>query len=69
MAYNNRGIAWSRQGEINRAINDFTKTIELNPDAAEAYISRANAYLILMQNKKAITDFNTLILHQIDLEK
>ena len=30
--------------DYDKAIDDYTKTIELNPDDADAYYSRGNAY-------------------------
>jgi tetratricopeptide (TPR) repeat protein len=40
----NRGITHYEKGEYDLAISQFTKTIEINPRLAEAYVSRGNAY-------------------------
>jgi len=43
-AYNNRGMTYYKQKAYDKAIADFTKAIELNPDLAVAYNNRAHAY-------------------------
>ena len=42
--------------EYDKAIDDFTKTIELNPDSAGAYNNRGNAYSNLEQYDKVLKD-------------
>ena len=37
MAYYNRGLAYQLNGDGDRAISDFNKVIELNPNFAAAY--------------------------------
>ena len=44
VSYNNRGISYKEKGELDRALKDFDKAIELNPDFAEAYNNRGNVY-------------------------
>ena len=44
-AYYNRGIAYGDKGEYDKAIEDYSKAIELNPEYAEAYNNRGNAYV------------------------
>ena len=60
-AYNNRGIAYSDKGELNRAIQDYNKAIELKPDFAEAYNNRGVAYSDKGDFDQAIQDFNEAI--------
>ena len=43
-AYNNRGTAYVKKGEFDRAIADHDKAIEFNPNYAEAYFNRGGAY-------------------------
>ena len=31
LAYNNRGVAYSNKGEVNRAIADYRKALEIDP--------------------------------------
>jgi tetratricopeptide (TPR) repeat protein len=44
IAYHNRGDAYGLKGDVDRAIADYNKAIELNPNYAPAYISRGRAY-------------------------
>ena len=57
-----RGIAHRRKGQIKKAISDYTKAIELNPNHYSAYYNRGIAYF---QDKdqisKAIADFTKTI--------
>ena len=39
-AYNNRGIAWGKKGDLDQAISDFTMALEINPRYAQAYSNR-----------------------------
>src|SRR4030088_991426 len=43
-AYHNRAVAYELVGDIDRAIADYTKTIELAPEDAAAYDNRGRAY-------------------------
>ncbi len=38
--YNNRGIAYGEKGDVDLAIKDFDKAIDLKPDYAFAYNNR-----------------------------
>ena len=42
--YTKRGIAFYHSGDLEQAIADFTKAIELDPDDAKAYNNRGVAY-------------------------
>jgi tetratricopeptide (TPR) repeat protein len=44
-----------------RAIEDYNKTIELDPNYAEAYNNRGNAYSGLKEYERAIEDYNKTI--------
>ena len=57
--YYNRGLAHSKKGELELAIKDYTKAIELKPDYAEAYYYRAGAFLRLGNREKAKSDIAT----------
>ncbi|MYB96169.1 tetratricopeptide repeat protein [Candidatus Poribacteria bacterium] len=64
--YNNRGIDYRKEGELDLAIKDFDKAIELNPEFAEAYNNRGNAYDNKGDFDKAIVNFNTAIKFKSD---
>jgi Flp pilus assembly protein TadD len=36
-AYNDRGFAYADKGQLNQAISDLTKPLEINPNLALAY--------------------------------
>jgi tetratricopeptide (TPR) repeat protein len=55
-AYYGRHIAWKKLGELNRALDDINKSIELEPDPI-SYTSRAQVYRQMGDHKKAIEDY------------
>ena len=56
-AYVNRGTAYTHKGKYDRAIQDYDKAIELNPNHAEAYSNRGIAFLRKSEYDSAIQDF------------
>ena len=56
VAYHNRGDAYGLNGDIDRAILDYTKAIELNPNYAAAYNSRGRAYTRKGDYVRAVDD-------------
>ena len=60
-AYNNRGVAYGEKGEVDRAIADYTKAIQINPKFADAYANRCRAYNHKKEQGRAITDCNKAI--------
>lgn len=59
--YNGRGYYLFNQAKYNEAINDFNKSIELDPDDAHAYNLRGMVYMNNDRNNEAIDDFNKAI--------
>jgi len=59
--YYQLAAAYSRKGQYNEAISEYTKAIELNPKFAMAYVKRAAAYHRKGQYDQAIYDFNKAI--------
>ena len=53
----NRGDIYYAQGEYHKAIEEYTKAIELEPDYAEAYRYRGNAWARLGEFGRAIKDY------------
>ncbi len=54
--YLNSGLENSKKGEVELAIEDYTKAIEHNPDFAEAYYYRGGSWLRLEEWEKARSD-------------
>jgi tetratricopeptide (TPR) repeat protein len=42
--YSNRGVSYSKKGDYDLAIADFTRAMKLNPNAAIAYYNRGMTY-------------------------
>ena len=59
--YNNRGNAYSNQGELDRAIADYNKAIELDPELAPVYYNRGADYHSKGAYDRAIADYNKAI--------
>ena len=63
-AYMNRGVYYYVIGELNRALEDYTAAINLNPGSFAnrfAHRNRASVYIMLKEYSKALTDVNTAI--------
>ena len=60
-AYTNRGNAYGKKHQYERAIEDFNRAIELNPRHANAYSNRGVAYMHKHQYDRAIEDYNKAI--------
>ena len=52
-AYYNRAIAYTKVGNLNEALVDFTKVIELNPTNPAGYHNRAVCFYQLKEYNKA----------------
>lgn len=57
IAYNNRGLIQSQQGNLSNAVKDFTIAISINPEAKLSYLNRAVVYAKLGNTDKALADF------------
>ena len=60
-AYYNRGNAYEKKGQYDKAISDYSKAIEINPKYAKAYNNRGIAHAIRGQYEKTISDYNKAI--------
>lgn len=61
MGYYARGNAWYYQNNYDRAIDDFKRTIELNPMFHSAHDNLGNALLLKNEYSKAIDSYNKAI--------
>lgn len=55
-AYNNRGIYYVNNNELEKALKDFNRAIELNPNMAYLYNNRGATYVKLEMYEKALPD-------------
>lgn len=60
-AYNNRGLAFRSNGEIDRAIDDYSEAIRLKPDYYVAINNRGVALMSKGELDRAIEDFTRTI--------
>ena len=65
--FNQRGIAYFYKGQIDLAIADYTKAIELDPDPDDhkAYFNRYLAFKKKGQHDRAESDFNESVTRQL----
>jgi tetratricopeptide (TPR) repeat protein len=60
-AFVNRGIAYRRIGDVERAIRDYDEAIRLNPRAADAFNNRGNAFRDRDELERALRDYDEAI--------
>ena len=60
-AYYQRGRAYMRLHENKLALDDFNTGIEIEPEFAEAYLSRAETHERLNQTRRAESDYRRVI--------
>ena len=65
-AFVNRGIAYRRAGDIERAIKDYDEAIRLDSHYAQAYNNRGIIFLEMDEVDRAIADFNKAIAEEPD---
>ena len=61
VAFANRGLAYKRKGQWDRAIADYDEAIRLNPDLAETFANRGTAYYYKGQIGRALKDYHEAI--------
>jgi len=57
--YCDRGVVYMHLGQIEEAIKDFEKAIEINPESAEAYYNLISARLMKEDNTSSSSIFNS----------
>jgi Tfp pilus assembly protein PilF len=61
VAYNNRGVAYNKLGMTDKAINDFSRSVALDPSEFKAFHNRGVLYRNMGLLDKAIGDFDKAI--------
>jgi tetratricopeptide (TPR) repeat protein len=61
VAYKNRGNAWDAKGHGDRAIDDYSEAIRLDPDFGIAYSNRGRVWMNVLELDRAIADFDEAI--------
>jgi tetratricopeptide (TPR) repeat protein len=56
-----RAVVYGRQGELDRAIAEYTRAIEADPALARAFNGRGQAYLRKQDTVRAVADFNAAL--------
>src|ERR1700678_1932196 len=57
-AYTDRGNAYQKKGDNDRAVQDYDQAIRLDPNFAAPYSGRGNAYHGKGDNDRAIADYS-----------
>ena len=60
-AHHQRGLIHLKKGEYDKAIENFSKAIEINPKYAEAYNNRGLAYEKLGDTQNSIADYSKAV--------
>ena len=66
VAYNIRGSAYTRRGDLDLAVDDFTNAMRRDPRSLAAYYNRGNVYIKQEKFDQAIADFSRAISLQPD---
>lgn len=66
--YARRGLAWIIEDDLDEALADFTRAIELNPKDLRALTGRARTLTLLEQHAKAAEDWTAVIALDPDAE-
>ena len=61
--YNDIGVAWFEKGDLNRALDNFNKALQLNPALLEALFNRALCYEKLARKEDAKADWREYLKH------
>jgi tetratricopeptide (TPR) repeat protein len=61
LTYYNRGFAYSKKGQYDKAIADYTKAIELGPPNERIYQARASSYESTKEYDKAMGDLDKAV--------
>jgi tetratricopeptide (TPR) repeat protein len=59
--YFNRGVDYTQKGDFKKAVSDFNKAIEVNPEFVVAYLNRGFSYSRMGELDEAIADYTKAI--------
>jgi len=57
IGYNNRGLIYFQSGQREKALADYNRALQLNPELDSAYNNRANYYASIGQLGEALADY------------
>jgi tetratricopeptide (TPR) repeat protein len=60
-AYMERASVYAQERDYKRAVDDYSKAVELNPNQLEAYNNRGVIYTVTQEYDKAIADFDHVL--------
>jgi len=60
-AYFNRGNLYLDKRQVGKALDDFTKSLEINPQNPKAFYNRGNVYAELGESANAVADYTRAI--------
>jgi tetratricopeptide (TPR) repeat protein len=61
ISFYNRGIFYYDKDELDKAISDYTRALELSPEYSSAYNNRGNAWSAKGDLERALTDYDAAI--------
>jgi tetratricopeptide (TPR) repeat protein len=61
IAFNNRGLAYDRKGEYDRAVEDYDQAIRLNTNYSDAFYNRGSTYRNMGEYDRSIGNFDQAI--------
>ena len=59
--YFNRGVDSSQKGDFKKAVSDYNKAIDVNPEFVVAYLNRGYSHSRMGESDKAIADYTKAI--------
>ena len=65
-SYYQHGLGFLQSGELDKAVADFTRALELDPQIPGAYLNRAWAYTLLKRDREAQADIERAVELGID---
>ncbi len=59
--YGFRGLAWKKKGDLDKAIADYSKALDLDPKPSTNYYNRGNAWQNKGDHDRAIADYTKVL--------